>query len=98
MAKLIIADAEELAALLSQTEARILAAIAEAQANAPAPEPGPAGDGLLTKKQAAGLLAVSCSTVDNYARAGRLTRHYIGKSVRFARGEVLGLASGKRYS
>lgn len=60
-----------------------------------AQEPGPTREGLLTKKQAAELLACSTSTVDNYARAGKLKRHYIGKSVRFRREEVLSLPQRK---
>jgi len=60
-----------------------------------AQKPGPAGEGLLTKKQAAALLACSTSTVDNYARAGKLKRHYIGKSVRFKREDVLSLPQRK---
>jgi len=50
---------------------------------------------LLTKKQAAKLLGVCSSTIDNHARAGNLTRKYIGKSVRFLRDEVTKLAKGK---
>lgn len=48
---------------------------------------------MLKKKDAARLLSCSASTIDNMARAGRLTRHYVGKkSVRFDRGEVLKIA------
>ncbi len=50
---------------------------------------------LLTKKEAARLLGVSPSTIDNHARAGNLTRLYIGKSVRFSREQVTSLAQGK---
>lgn len=48
----------------------------------------------VSKREAARLLSCSQSTIDNYARAGRLKRHYIGKSVRFDRLEVLSLAKG----
>lgn len=54
--------------------------------------PGQAGDAYINKRQAARLLSCSTSTIDNYARAGALTRHYIGKAVRFDRQEVLALA------
>ena len=44
------------------------------------------------KKEAARLIGVCSSTIDNAARAGRLTRYYVGKSVRFDRTQVLALA------
>jgi excisionase family DNA binding protein len=55
--------------------------------------PGEAGSAFVSKRQAAALLDCSISTIGNYARAGKLKRHYIGgKSVRFDRAEVLALA------
>lgn len=48
-------------------------------------------DLFLTKREAARLLSCSTSTIDNYARAGKLTRNYLGKTVRFRREEVLKL-------
>ena len=55
--------------------------------------PGPAGASYVSKKEAARLLSCSAGTVDNLARAGRLTRHYIGKkAVRFSRAQVLEIA------
>ena len=56
------------------------------------PEPGQAGQAFVSKKQAARLLSCSSSTIDNHARAGHLTRHYVGKAVRFDRQQVLALA------
>lgn len=50
---------------------------------------------LLNKKQAAALLAVSQSTVDNYARAGIIERIKLGKAVRFRRAELLALTNPK---
>lgn len=50
----------------------------------------------MTKKEAARLLSVCPSTIDNAARAGKLIRHYVGKSVRFEREQVLALRS-KNY-
>jgi len=55
--------------------------------------PGQAGEAFVSKKQAAQLLSCSPSTIDNHARSGKLTRHYVGtKSVRFVRQQVLALA------
>jgi excisionase family DNA binding protein len=51
----------------------------------------------ITKKDAARLLSVCPSTIDNAARAGKLKRHYVGKSVRFERDQVLALRSDKIY-
>lgn len=62
---------------------------------APAPKVAIDAERLLTKKQAAELIGVCCSTVDNHARAGNLTRRYVGKAVRFSRDEVLQLAQEK---
>ena len=53
--------------------------------------PGPGEAQFLTKKQAAQKLGCSPSTIDNHARAGRLTRHYLGKKVVFKLEEVLAL-------
>ena len=80
---------EELTDLVRAEVARQLEERPEAN-----PAPGPAEDPnqLMNKKEAADLLSVSPSTIDNHARAGKLTRHYIGKSVRFRREEVLTLA------
>lgn len=55
----------------------------------------PDNEQLLNKKQAAKLIGVCPSTIDNHARAGNLTRRYIGKAVRFSRDEVLKLAQEK---
>lgn len=46
----------------------------------------------VSKKEAARLVGVCPSTIDNAARRGQLKRHYIGKSVRFDRGQVMALA------
>lgn len=58
-------------------------------------QPAEAGQ-FISKRAAARLLDCCTSTVDNFARAGRLKRHYIGRSVRFSRAQVLGLADGKQ--
>lgn len=55
--------------------------------------PADTGQAFVSKKQAARLLSCSPSTIDNHARSGKLTRHYVGgKSVRFDRQQVLSLA------
>jgi hypothetical protein len=48
----------------------------------------------VSKKDAAKLLACSPGTIDNFARAGRLSRSYVGKSVKFLRSEVVQIAHG----
>lgn len=53
---------------------------------------GEAGANYVSKREAARLISVCTSTIDNAARAGKLRRHYVGKSVRFLRSEVLALA------
>lgn len=54
--------------------------------------PGQAAANYVTKREAARLISVCVSTIDNAARAGKIKRHYVGKSVRFLRSEVLELA------
>ena len=52
----------------------------------------------INKMQAAKILAVSRSTVENLARAGSIKRHYIGKkAVRYERKEVLDLVQNGIY-
>lgn len=53
-------------------------------------------DGLLTKQEAANLLSCSTSTIDNYARAGKLPRNYLGRNVKFRRSDVLSILSQKK--
>ncbi len=54
--------------------------------------PGQAAPPYVSKREAARLLGLCVSSVDNAARRGELTRHYVGKSVRFDRVQVLALA------
>lgn len=54
--------------------------------------PGQAAPPYVSKKEAGRLLGVCASSVDNAARRGDLKRHYVGKSVRFDRAQVLALA------
>jgi len=46
-------------------------------------------DILLTKQEAAKLLKVSVSTIENLMRAGVLEKYYVGRAVRFKRQNVL---------
>ena len=93
MSKLIIITAEELETIF---DARLKAALErytpQPKQRQPDETPGEAGQAFVSKKQAARLLSCSPSTIDNHARAGHLTRHYIGKAVRFDRQQVLALA------
>ena len=45
----------------------------------------------VSRKDAASLISVCKSTIDNAANAGRLRRYNVGKAVRFEREQVLGL-------
>ena len=46
-------------------------------------------NGLLNKKEAAKLIGVCSSTVDNYRRTGELKSYQIGSARRFKRADVL---------
>ncbi|MCB0687936.1 MAG: hypothetical protein KDC53_15475 [Saprospiraceae bacterium] len=46
-------------------------------------------DKYVNKKEAANLAGVSTSTIDNWGRSGKITRHYFGGSVRFWLPELL---------
>ena len=47
---------------------------------------------MIDKREAAKLLSVTTTTVDNYARAGKLQKHELGpRAVRFRKIEVLDL-------
>ena len=82
---------------LTPTEMRYLVAEAvehtmkSMQKNSPAATKADAPH-YVTKQEAARLISVCPSTIDNAARAKKLKRHYVGKSVRFLRSEVLALA------
>lgn len=92
MTELIITTRADLQLMILDCMAAALKHHAPATPTAPT---APAADDLLTKAEAAAILSCSRSTIDNAARAGKLRRHYIGKSVRFTRGEVLALARVK---
>jgi excisionase family DNA binding protein len=85
---------EEITARLSSIEA-ILQELRKESNHAQRTEgtrPGEAVGHYVSKRQAARMLDCSPSTIDNHARAGRLTRYYVGKAVRFDRAQVLSLA------
>ena len=92
MSKLVVITAEELESIF---DARLKVALKELAVQTPRHrenEPGQAGPNYVSKREAARLISVCTSTIDNAARAGKLKRNYIGKSVRFLRTEVLALA------
>lgn len=93
MERIILTTPEELSALIDERFRIAFKHYApQPKPRQPDDEPGEAGQTYVSKRQAARLLDCSPSTVDNAARAGKLRRHYVGKSVRFLRSEVLGLA------
>lgn len=85
---------EEITARLSSIEAVLQELRKESNRTqrAEGNRPGEAVGHYVSKRQAARLLDCSPSTIDNHARAGRLTRRYVGKAVRFDRAQVLSLA------
>ena len=93
MEKFVITTPEELSALLDE---RIRIAFKHYAPNSiqrqPDNVPGQAATPYVSKREAARLISVCPSTIDNAARAGKLKRFYVGKAVRFDRGEVLALA------
>ena len=92
MSKLIVITAEELETIF---DTRLKVALEKYAAQVPRhPDnaPGQAAPPYVSKREAARLLGLCVSSVDNAARRGELTRHYVGKSVRFDRVQVLALA------
>ena len=83
-----------LAERVANVESILLSATSKGGRLAPNDDP----QQLINKKEAAALLSVSTATVDNYARAGYLQRHYVGRVVRFKRHEVVNLANSKKGS
>jgi excisionase family DNA binding protein len=91
MQEIVVIPSEKLESIVIDA---VIYALKLQQKYAPAPAKDPdQGPIFLTKRQAAAKLGVSTSTVDNAARAGRLTRHYVGKAVRFRAEEVEALAA-----
>jgi len=86
--QLVVIDRNDLEQIIQETVQNALERFAE---NAPAPT---VDAPFIDKREAARLIGVCTSTIDNAARAGKLKRHYIGKSVRFDRAHVLALAGG----
>lgn len=89
MKEIIVTTPEELSAILDE---RIRLAfkhyVPQTLASAPKADAPPYVD----KREAARLIGVCTSTIDNAARSGKLKRHYVGKAVRFERAQVLALA------
>ena len=80
---------DQLKALITESVTKCLAS----QPPARDPVPDEAAPTFVNKKEAARLISVCPSSIDNFARSGKLKRHYFGgKSVRFERSQVLALA------
>jgi excisionase family DNA binding protein len=73
----------------------IKAQLAEQQ---PAPLVNIDPDQLMTKKEAAELLNISQSTIDNYRKSGVLEAIKIGKAVRFRRKELHAILNHRKKS
>lgn len=82
--EIIVIPKQELEAMLARFAADLRADMA-AQIRQAQPRTLP---DLLTRKEAANELRVSVKTVDNYARAGLLTKVATAAGVRFRRGDV----------
>ena len=93
MSKMIVITAEELETIF---DARLKVALEKYAPHAAAHQdivPGQAAPPYVNKREAARLIGVCVSTIDNAARAGKIKRHYVGeKAVRFERVQVLALA------
>ena len=92
MSKLIVITAEELETIFDTRLRVALEKYAPQAPRHPDNEPGQAAPPYVSKREAARLLGLCTSSVDNAARRGELKRHYVGKAVRFDRAQVLALA------
>ena len=86
--KFILMDETEVENLVRRTAAATVEAMQKSATAAAVGGNSP----FLTKKEAADLLSCCTGTIDSWARAGRLNRHYFGKNVRFERAQLLALA------
>lgn len=92
MTNLVITTPDQLEELLDRITRRAVAACFDKTAATVAP----ASPEYLKKREAAQLLSVSTSTIDNYVRQGRLPKYPFGaKQVRFKRADVLNLLTSK---
>ena len=89
MSKLIVITSEELETIF---DARLRVALERYAPHKQQPAIGADAPPYVSKREAARLIGVCPSTIDNAARAGKIKRHYVGKSVRFERAQVLALA------
>ena len=58
--------------------------------------PGDSLSEFVDVRGAAKILKCSGGTIHNLAKHGRLKKHYVGKSVRFLRADVMGIFGRKR--
>jgi len=93
--KVLLMTAEEVETLIQKVSAATLAAFKEEISFDSNNQPGEAGE-FVNKKEAAKILGCSVSSIEVFARSGKLKKHLVGaKAVRFLRSEVLGLISRK---
>lgn len=92
MSKLIVITTEELETIFDSRLRVALNDFAQLLQRQPEAVSGQAAPPYVSKREAARLLGVCVSSVDNAARRGDLTPLYVGKAVRFDRVQVLNLA------
>ena len=93
MSKVIVISQEEIESILdARFKVFLERFLLQTKQRQPDDVPGQAATPYVSKREAARLISVCPSTIDNNARAGKLKRHYVGKAVRFDRLEVLALA------
>ena len=93
--KVILMDETEVEELIRKVSAATLAAFREEINLDENNQPREAGQ-FVDKKGAAKILGCSVSSIEQFARLGKLKKHLVGaKAVRFQRSEVLGLISRK---
>jgi len=94
--KVILMTAEEVESLVRRVASETLAVFKEEISFDGNNQPGEAAGEFVDKKGAAKILGCSVSSIEVFARSGKLKKHLVGaKAVRFLRSEVLGLISRK---
>lgn len=94
--KVVLMTADEIETLVKRVASETLAAFKEEISFDADGKPGEAGGEFVNVPQAAKILKCSNGTVHNLAREGRLKKHFVGRSVRFSRADVLAIFSKKR--
>lgn len=93
MSSLVVISSDELRQLVTEA---VSSALKKEKTKDKQSLPSNSNTELVTKKQAAAILKVSLSTIDNYIKEGLLTRKKVGsRFVRLDVGEVKRLAKSK---